>query len=152
MKVTKNTAIWDKIRNNLLNTVNDSIKIGFFSSSSYGPENDNLPVAQVARDQEEGTVHIPTRPFMRAGFGGALRAGKLDRNFTAALKRISEGSTFSKEFTILGPVLVKEMKQQIVDWDSPPNSPKTVEIKGFNDPLRDSDTMLNSVEYRIGEL
>jgi hypothetical protein len=151
MKVTKNTAQWDLIKKNLLKNIPE-LNTGFFSNSSYGPENDNLPVAQVAQWNEEGSSTNPTRPFMRVGFGGVLRAGKLDKNIAAAIKRIADGESPMQSLKILGPVFVNEMKQQIIDWDSPSNSPKTIADKGFDDPLRDTDTMLNSVEYRVGSV
>lgn len=147
--IKKNTAAWETIKKTLLKSIPE-LRTGFFSESVYGPENDNLPVAQVARDQEEGTVDIPTRPFIRVGFGGALRSGKLNKEITAVVKSAIAGEGVVAQYKILGPVLVKEMRQQIIDWDRPPNSPKTVEQKGFNDPLRDTDTMLNSVDYKIG--
>lgn len=149
--VKKNVAAWDKIKANLLKTIPD-LNTGFFSESSYGPENDNLPVAQVARDNEEGTINNPPRPFIRAGFGGVLRSGKLDKSISVAMKNVLEGGDIQQQYKILGPIFVKEMKQQIIDWDTPPNSPKTIEQKGKNDPLRDTDTMLNSVDYKIGDV
>jgi hypothetical protein len=151
MKFTKNTAQWEKVKANLLKNIPE-LNTGFFSGSNYGPENGNLPVAQVAQWNEEGSSDNPPRPFMRVGFGGVLRAGKLDKNIASAITRIAEGESPMQSLKILGPVFVNEMRQQIIDWDSPPNSPKTVELKGFNDPLRDTDTMLNSVDYRVGSV
>lgn len=151
MKFTKNTAQWDKLKANLLKNI-PQLNTGFFSNSSYGPENDNLPVATVAQWNEEGSSDNPPRPFMRVGFGGVLRAGKLDKNIANAITRIAEGESPMQSLKILGPVFVNEMRQQIIDWDSPANSPRTVAEKGFNDPLRDTDTMLNSVDYRVGSV
>ena len=148
-KVIKNVAAWDKVKANLLKNIPE-LNTGFFSESVYGPENDNLPVAQVAQLNEEGSRDNPPRPFIRAGFGGALRSGKLDKNISVAMKNILEGGDIQQQYKILGPVLVNEMRQQIINWDTPPNSPKTVEAKGKNDPLRDTDTMLNSVDYKVG--
>lgn len=151
MKITKNTAQWEKIKASLLKNIPE-LNTGFFSGSNYGPENGNLPVAQVAQWNEEGSSDNPIRPFIRVGFGGVLRAGKLDKNIANAIKRIAEGESPMQSLRILGPVFVNEMKQQIIDWSTPPNSPATRAAKGKNDPLRDTDTMLNSVEFKLGSV
>lgn len=149
IKITKDTKIWDQAKKNLkLDSL--ELSIGFFPESRYGTENNNLPVAQVAQWNEEGSLTNPPRSFMRVGFGIPLMKGKYDKQFKASIQRITEGkSTFNQEYSFLGKVFVKEMRQSIIDWDTPPNSPRTVSEKGFNDPLRDSDTMLNSVDYKI---
>jgi len=147
--ITKNTAVWDKIKANLLKSIPE-LNTGFFKESVYGPENSNLPVAQVARDNEEGTVNNPTRPFIRVGFGGALEKGKLDKNISNAVVSIVGGESPEQALKILGPVFVSQMRQAIIDWDTPRNSDKTEAAKGKNDPLRDTDTMLNSVDFKVG--
>jgi len=149
--IKKNTAVWEGIKKNLLKSIPE-LTTGFFKESVYGPENDNLPVAQVARDNEEGTVNNPTRPFMRVGFGGALEKGKLDNNISNAVVSIVGGESPEQALKILGPVFVSQMRQAIIDWDSPSNSPRTIKAKGFDDPLRDTDTMLNSVDFKVGSV
>ena len=151
MKVTKNTAVWDKIKRDLGRKAPE-LRIGFFPESSYGSENENLPVAQVAQVaqwNEEGSSDNPPRPFMRVGFGGAMRQGTLDRNIREAVEAIALGNSPRAQLTILGPLMVNEMKQSIISWSTPPNSAATIAMKGKNDPLRDTDTMLNSVDFKV---
>ncbi|MNQ84480.1 hypothetical protein D3C85_996100 [compost metagenome] len=107
-------------------------------------------MAQVAQWNEEGSDTNPPRPFMRVGFGGALKKGFYKSYFTEAIERISSGqTTFKQEYTKLGPMFVADMKEVIEEWDSPPNSPKTVEAKGFNDPLVWTGTLHDAVDFRI---
>lgn len=143
------TSVWDRIRKNLVVGDNLQVSTGFFEDSVYGEENNNAQVAQIARDNEEGTVKNPTRPFMRVGFGGKV-AKQLPELFKANMKRIAEGkSTFTQEYTKLGSILTTEMKQSIIEWSTPPNSPRTIADKGFNDPLIKTGTMLESVESKV---
>ncbi len=51
---------------------------------------------------------------------------------------------------MIGGLFVNELKKAIEDWSTPPNAPSTVAEKGFNDPLIKTETMKNSVEYKIG--
>lgn len=50
----------------------------------------------------------------------------------------------------LGPELAQIMKQEIIQFSSPRNAPLTISLKGKDDPLRDSDTMLNAVDWKLG--
>lgn len=152
MSVKADYSVWNKIKKDLRKGKDLELNIGWFPDQKYGPENDNLFVAQVAQWQEEGVPqnNIPPRPFMRVGFGGALRKGMYDKYFKESIERILEGkSSFLKEYTKLGPMFVNDMQEIIEDWSTPPNSPFTVEQKGFNNPLIDSSTMLESVDFRI---
>jgi len=147
-KLTKDTKVWDSIRSNLTKGSVQEIQVGFFEESKYGDENDNLPVAQVAQWNEEGSATNPTRPFIRVGFAGRIKNDP--ELFFSSIKRIVEGdSTFAAEYKVLGPKLVLEMKQSIAEWDTPSNSPKTIAEKGFNNPLIDSGTMYDSVDYKV---
>lgn len=104
-----------------------------------------LAVAQVAFWNEYGTIHAPARPFFRTmiesksprwgiGLGIALR--KTNYNARNALAIMGEG--------IRG-----QLRQSIRDWSTPPNSPRTVALKGFNKPLIDSAVMIRSAEYQV---
>lgn len=148
----KDTSGWDQMKETIMKSVDKEILVGFFPDSVYGPENDNLPVAQVAQWQEEGVPkkNIPPRPFMRVGVGIPLFKRMKKGYYLESIKRIVEGkSTFEKEYTILGMSLAKDMKQSIEDWTTPKNSELTIKLKGFDDPLVETEKMKNSVEYRI---
>lgn len=143
------TSVWDRIKRNILIGNNLQVDTGFFEDAIYGPENNNIQVAQVARDNEEGTINNPTRPFMRVGFGGKI-SKQIPALFQASMKRIVEGtSTFTQEYQKLTPILTAEMKKSIIEWSTPPNSPRTVAEKGFNDPLIKTGKMLASVDSRV---
>lgn len=112
--------------------------------NSYG-SGAGLPVAQVAFWNEFGTIKTPARPFFRTmvesksprwgiALGNALR--KTNYNGRAALAIMGEG--------IRG-----QLRQSIRDWSTPPNSPRTVALKGFNKPLIDSAVMIRSAEYQV---
>lgn len=151
-KLTKDTKVWDKLKKDLSSKTGMELRVGFFEDSRYGAENDNLQVAQVAQWNEEGSSTNPTRPFIRVGFMSPIKSGAYEKYFKAAITRILDGtSSFENEYKILGPVAVKDMKQSIADWDSPPNSPITVADKGFNNPLIDSGTMYESVDFKVAK-
>lgn len=143
---------WKKMRKNLERGSHLAAKIGFFQDSTYGPENDNLTVAQVAQWQEEGTDKIPMRPFIRSGFMEKVQQGKwITPQVLRWIDDIAMGkSTWTAMYNKLGPVFVKMMQDEIRDWKIPMNAPLTVQLKGFNDPLIDTGKMLDSVDYLLG--
>lgn len=113
--------------------------------NQYASGKAGLSVAQVAFWNEFGTIRAPARPFFRTmiesksprwgiALGAALR--KTDYNARNALAIMGEG-------------IVGQLRQSIRDWSSPPNSPRTVAIKGFNKPLIDSAVMLRSADYQV---
>lgn len=151
IKITVDTSGWDKIKKNLLQANREKLKVGFFEDSRYGPENDTLNVAQVAQFMEEGDpVKYPPRPFIRIGFLPRLKTPEYIPIFQQAIKSVLDGqSSFKQAYTRLGPTLVKGLQNEIIGWDTPPNSPQTIEAKGFNDPLINTGKMLESVDFKV---
>ena len=149
----KDTRVWDSMKKNLLKGNYKSLDVGFFDEY-YGPENDNLPVAQVAKWQEEGTENIPMRPFMRAGFmiKNVEKEGWITAEVKQMLDAVAMGRmTWNQLYHRLGPVMVKIMQKEIEMWSIPMNAPRTRELKKFNNPLIDTGKMLDSVEYRVAD-
>lgn len=150
IKITVDTSGWDKIKKNLLQATQENLKIGWFENSRYNSDNDNLPVAQVAQWNEESSINNPPRPFIRFGFMPKLKGPEYRKVFEASIANVLQGNTTLKaEYNKLGPILVKEMKDVITDWDTPPNSPRTIEAKGFDDPLVWTGRMRESVEFKV---
>lgn len=126
------------------------VEIGFFEEDRYGPENENLPVAQVAYYNEFGTVHNPTRPFMEETFiadNHQSHMGKIIREIFVS--SLTNGRSVSRLLLQLGDDVAEMMKTIILNYPGS-NSPKTIEKKGGrNTPLRDTEFMMNSVKFQI---
>lgn len=150
LTVTKDTKALEMFKRRMQAQLGNELEVGFFSDARYGPENDNLQVAQVAQWNNEGSENNPPRPFFTSSIIAPIERKKYDRMFHASIDRIISGkSSFTQEYAVIGKALQNQIKQAIRNWDSPPNSPRTIAEKGFNNPLQDTDTMLNSVEYKI---
>lgn len=143
---------WEKMKKNLLRNTED-VRVGWMdnihpSSGEY--------VAQIAAWNEEGHVNggyfagtiTPARPFIRTGFIPSVK--KNISMYFPDIHNIAMGrSTWRRLNKKMGEDYVKLMQNTILKWDSPPNSPVTVSIKGFNNPLIDSGYMMKSVKYKI---
>lgn len=150
MKFSKDTSVWKSIKKNLQDIDKKVVQTGFFDTY-YGPENDNLPVATVAMWNEEGEG-IPMRSFIRAGFIETLKkSSEFNEKVYYKLGLVAEGKmNINQLLSSLGPELVQIMRQEIIDFSTPRNAPLTVSLKGKDDPLRDTDTMLNAVDWKLG--
>lgn len=129
------------------------VEVGFFEEDRYGPENGNLPVALVAYLNEYGhslgIQGVPERPFMHDTFGNSMEqfhmSNMMKRVFASA---ITDGRSVNRLLRQLGKT-VGEMLEVAIDDYPGSNSPTTIARKGFNDPLRDTGKMLNSVKFQV---
>ena len=146
------TSVWDKMKNDLLKASGQEVQVGIVEPVNYGSDNDNLAVAQVWQWQEEGlpAKNIPTRPAIRVGFMAPIKKGSYDNYFIESIQRIAEGkSTFKQEYVRLGMVAKVGLKDAVEKWDSPRNSPVTVALKGFDNPLIDSGLLYDSIDFKV---
>lgn len=156
--VTVDTTNLDRLLKRLTILERKEIRWGFFNTR-YGPENDNMYVASIAKLQEDGGKGdagntIPSRPFFTTQ---ALRviepSDPVGRKFlnlvTEAVGQVMEGQINTNAFNAVGKHLHDSLQDEIIAWNSPANAPMTIKIKGFNDPLIHTGTMLESVEYKV---
>lgn len=151
-KVEVDNRMWEKMKGNLLKGGDKTVQVGWWAD--YHPS--GPPTAQIAAWNEEGHVNMgmfagtitPARPFIRKGF--VPESKKIIPKFYKDIHLIAIGkkswTSFYREF---GTKLLKIMQETIHKWDTPPNSPATVGLKGFNNPLIETGYMQSSVKYRI---
>ncbi|MDE2434733.1 MAG: hypothetical protein KGM49_00600 [Sphingomonadales bacterium] len=120
------------------------VRVGFLEGATYP---DGTPVAMVAAIQNFGAPEagIPPRPFFSDmvdakspgwgdQFGKVLKAAENDS--ALALERMGEG-------------IAGQLREAIVDTNSPPLSPTTIKRKGSDKPLIDTGHMLASVDKEV---
>ena len=119
------------------------VKVGFFSTARY--EN-GTPVAAVAAWNEFGTETIPERPFFRNALAESERS----------VGRILQGGLDTKKMVVgeqlagrVGAHIQGKIRDSITALKEPPNAPETVRLKGSSDPLLDTGTLRNSVDWEV---
>lgn len=156
---TKDTSGWEELKKRLIAGDGLATDVGFFDKT-YGPENDNLPVAQVAAWNEEGRdnggifngTSTPPRPFMRYYISQLSKEKKMGKAISKRLQLVLSGKmSWQAFYNSLGAEAVSDLRKVIEQWFYPPNTAATIDMKGFNNPLQETDTMLNSVEHRISK-
>ena len=119
------------------------VKVGFFSTARY---EDGTPVAAVAAWNEFGTETIPERPFFRNALAESERS----------VGRILQGGLDTKKMVVdeqlagrVGAHVQGKIRDSITALKEPPNAPSTVRAKGSSDPLMDTGTLRNSVDWEV---
>lgn len=116
-----------------------------------------VPTATVAAWNEEGRVAgskfggatIPPRPFIRLGFTPKM-VSLVGKGSGQHLESVLNGATTWESFyDNLAKNLKDIMQDTITEWDTPPNSPVTIRLKGFNDPLIETGHMRDTVDVKV---
>lgn len=145
VKTKSDTKVWDKMVRNLKRGSHHTNQVGFFRG-----RNEGIPVAQIAMWQEEGTIHIPRRSFIRLGFMKEIASSGIIQRHIPLIDKIAKGTlTWKRLNEMMSKEFVTLMQKQIIQWKSPPNSYSTVMKKGFNDPLIETGLMFDTVEARV---
>lgn len=131
------------------------IAIGFPAGKTTSVQYpDGTPVIDVAvynnygTFNEDGTVHIPPRPFLDVG---GIRASEETKQMRIALMRkIREGQIDMEHAAdMIGAKAAAIMKRTIRDFDDPPNAPSTIAQKKSDNPLIDTGLMMQSVTWDV---
>ena len=149
MKLTVDKKVWQNLKKSFAKAEKLENQVGWLDTS-YGSDNDNLPHAQVAQWIEEGvpSKNIPERAFMRVGFETRLKGGENKESFRRMVAAVANGQDVFRAFHREGDSFRQTLRQTMIDWDTPPNSPVTVELKGFDDPLIESSELISNVSSK----
>ena len=150
---------WEKLKKDLKELDQNEVQVGWFPGQNYGPENSNLPMAYVAKLDEEGHINgadaafpgaiTPPRPFMRVGLRDALKSGSNKLQFKYMIEAVLAGQSTLSVLQKSTSIFEQTLRQVMLDWDSPRNSDKTEELKGFNDPLRNTGELIANVTAKV---
>lgn len=132
---------------------NKILEVGFFKDAKY--EN-GLQVAQVAKWNEFGTVHIPPRPFFRNAYNDNIK-----KWYNFLFQSIRKGNSVEAAFKLVGEMSKGDIVKSITSLKDPPNAPSTIKRKmkqgkkrkrgklAVANPLIDTGFMRASVNYQI---
>ena len=118
------------------------LQVGFMGNAT---EADGTPVALVAALNEFGSGNAPPRPFFRRMI--AKNRGRWPKNLATAL--VATDYDAKAALTMLGVEINDELKESITELVSPPLAESTIKRKGFDKPLIETGTMLNSTTFNV---
>ena len=121
----------------------NQLRVGFFETSKY---DDGTFVADVAKNNEFGTLKIPSRPFFRNAIENNTKKWV---NFLA--KDLVKSENAAMSYNRLGEVARGDIVKSINQTNSPANSPITIEAKGSSKPLIDTGFLRANVTFKVGK-
>lgn len=154
-KVKSNDKEW-KLMKRRLTTKMKQTQVGWFGVL-YPEDNGFLPVAQVAKWNEEGHANgglfdgtrTPPRPFLRTTFIYGMELFLNDHAKFFA-RNVAEGLQTWEDVADKIGKNAKDILQDVIDVkNAPPNSPMTILMKGFNNPLIESGYMRDTISWQI---
>jgi len=146
LKITKDDAVWQNLKKTMLELNKKEVQVGFINNETY---DDDINVAQVAQWNNEGSISNPRRPFFTSVIN-EIQRGVMDDTFgEEAVKVGLERTNTNYALDRIGKAIQEEVIQSIEDTYDPPNSPKTISIKGSSHPLIDTGLMISSVKYKV---
>lgn len=134
-----------------------TVDFGYFSDSVYDTSgngfrengyNEGVHVAEIAVIQNYG-LGVPKRGFMDNALEDIQK--KLGKEYIKEAMISALNNKPKKQYgSSLGQHLKKVIQNTIEYWHTHDhNSPVTIAIKGFDDPLQNSNKLLESVDYRV---
>lgn len=146
---------WLGILNELKKAQDSYVKVGFQQGSVTKNQRKGvrkqvagLSMPEIAAQNEFGTKFIPARPFMSTALDMNLN---MINNFIARqYSLILRGKTTTdKALGLIGQMMTGLIQKRIRQIVLPPNSPRTIAIKGSSKPLIDFGQMIQSVSYVV---
>lgn len=123
-----------------------TLSVGFLEGAT-APNGDSIP--ERAANNEFGTPNakypIPPRPFFRN-----MIAAK-SPEWPAAVGNLLKANDYdaTKALDIAGEAIEGQLRQSIIDTNSPPLAEATIKAKGFDKPLIEHSDMLKAVAHIV---
>lgn len=123
-----------------------TVRVGFLEKAKYP---DGKPVAMIAAINEFGAPSRgqPPRPFFRNAI--AKHKGEWPGAIAGLLR--ANDYDVAKALDLTGYAIAGQIRQSIIDLTDPSLAPSTVRKKGFDKPLIETGTMLNSIDHEVVE-
>ncbi len=121
-----------------------SVDVGFLEGATY-PNGVSVPMVAAIQEYGAPSRNIPPRPFFRNMI--AAKSGEWPDAVAALLKANDYDARTTLDQT--GSAIAGQLRQSIVDTNSPPLSASTVKRKGSEKPLVDTGHMLASIDHIV---
>lgn len=120
------------------------VRVCFQGDEKY---EDGTTIAEVAAYNEFGSSDTPERPFMRQSFEN--HESELQAACDAANRLVSSGGSADQALQQIGVVAKGLVQEEIVNGGFAPNAESTIKKKGSEQPLIDTGTMRQSVNFVV---
>jgi hypothetical protein len=138
------TADGKKFEKMLQELKDKEVRIGIQQGET---SDDGVDLVDIAMFNELGTVHIPSRPFLRDSVDA--NADQINNFLQSMKKELLRGGSAEDVLKKIGVFQKGLIQKQIVSGNFAPNSEATIKKKGSDTPLVDTGRMRQSINYVI---
>jgi len=146
---------WKEIEKQIEIASKSLVKVGFqqgettkLQRKGNRTKKSGFSMPDIAAVNEFGSAKIPARPFMRTSFDE--NRDKITSFVQKNYDKILEGKITTKQaLGLIGLAMVGLIQKKIRSIVTPPNSPRTIEIKKSSKPLIDFGQMIQSVREKV---
>lgn len=147
VKITeKQTADGKKFEKMLEDFGKLEVRIGLQQGKT---EKNGVDLVDVAMFNEFGTVHSPSRPFLRDSVDA--HAAEINTFLQSMVNIIAKGGSAESVLKKIGVFQKGLVQKEIANGTFVPNSEATIKKKGSDKPLIDTGRMRQSINYVIQE-
>ena len=144
VKIKSSTSMEKRLQKVLKVLTKNKLHVGFLNNSEHNGPRTDMSNASLALLQEHGTDNIPARPFMTQSLGNKnLVKQQIDKQARRLLK--DPKSAMSN----MGEDMSHLVKETMDRFSTPANAPATIAKKGSDNPLIETGSLRDSVEYDI---
>ena len=108
-----------------------------------------VDLVNIAMFNELGTVHIPSRPFLRDSVDA--HSAEINAFLRSIRSRLIQGGSAEDVLKKIGVFQEGLIQEEIVNGDFVPNSEATIKKKRSEKPLIDTGRMRQSINYVVQE-
>jgi hypothetical protein len=136
---------WERIQREIRSMDGKSVTAGLHEKDA-GEEDPNAVMRGYYN--EIGAGNNPARPFLRTTHDERKYswARTMQKDFARVIDGLISGQGMMES---IGEIAAADIRQSIVRWDDPPNAPRTIAQKGFDDPLIETGEMRDAVDYEV---
>ena len=129
-----------------------AVTVGIHSDAGMHDDAEGMTVAQLGAIHEFGGGNSPERSFLRSTLG--KKRAKYISDIGKIAKSAIQGKRDARDgMGLLGRQAEGDIKLTIRDMKDPPNAESTKrQKKGVDNPLQDTDQMLNSIRWQYEDM
>lgn len=121
-----------------------------YPGKSHGRTIANPPtVIEVGYWNDQGTRHIPPRPFLTDARKDIQRHTLELRKKLCKVILLGGKSEIEPSCNKVGAMAAAVVQRRITNWEDPPNAPATIAIKGVDNPLVDTGLLRKSITWEL---
>lgn len=139
------TADGERFYRELEELASKEVRVGFQSGEATNSEGADL--CNIAMWNELGTVHIPSRPFLRQSADDNEQ--QIVSFMTAQAESIKSGTSAEDVLKRTGVMMKGLVQEKIGSGNFAPNAPSTIKKKGSATPLIDTGALRQNVNFQI---